>query len=310
MPHSPIRAGFQAISRQPGIALAEIVWRWSFGIATLALLGISTMELLHSIPVTEADTTMLKSRVPMLIVIALIDMFQGTSARILWMTAILVPALLILWVVAATLGRAATLTPLLPERPRVRSLLGIHFLRAMLGLAGFLGFVAMSILAARISADPRVSAPALLAGLALIGIVWGLLNWFLVIAPIFTVEGDTLSAVGRAVLFVRERSADLVGVTTVFGLLHFGALVIATIAASIPFAMFRISGVGPAVVISVIVAMIYFAIVDYLFVARMAAFIDIAEAKETVATAEPQSAPIVPAATPIAGATEEGGTPS
>src|SRR6266478_3272911 len=52
---SPTLEGFQALFRLPALGLAEIAWRWSFGLAVTALLAFSFREYLSTLPVTGGN---------------------------------------------------------------------------------------------------------------------------------------------------------------------------------------------------------------------------------------------------------------
>ena len=49
--------------RRPSLGLAEIAWRWSLSFAAVLLLFFSFVEYLDTLPVTEADLLLLRSRI-------------------------------------------------------------------------------------------------------------------------------------------------------------------------------------------------------------------------------------------------------
>jgi hypothetical protein len=109
----------------------------------------------------------------------------------------------------------------------------------------------------------------------LIWLAWAILNWFLSIASIFVVaEGrDTFGAVASAVDFCRARTGSVLAAGTWFEIAHVVVFVVASSAVAIPLAF---SGVLPAGVILggvLLVALLYFAVVDFLYVGRLAAYL-------------------------------------
>ena len=69
---------------QPLVGLAEIAWRWTFGLAAAAALLFSLREYLATLPVTAGEMLLLRTRQPVLVLQALAGIFQG-SAPVLWL---------------------------------------------------------------------------------------------------------------------------------------------------------------------------------------------------------------------------------
>src|SRR5438309_5994003 len=123
---SPVHEGFRAVLRAPGVVVAEIAWRWCFGTATLALLAVAAVQFLKSVRVSDADVLALRTGIPWLMANALAHILQGSGARLLRAAAILLPGIVLLWTIAAAVGRAATLKGLLPaSRANLGTLLGV-----------------------------------------------------------------------------------------------------------------------------------------------------------------------------------------
>src|ERR1700690_2214343 len=58
---SPTLEGFQTMFRLPLLGLAEISWRWSFGLAATAALLFSLREYLATLPVTASEMLLLRT---------------------------------------------------------------------------------------------------------------------------------------------------------------------------------------------------------------------------------------------------------
>jgi hypothetical protein len=303
----PTRDGFEAVVRAPSLWLAEMAWRWSFGISACLLIFFSLLEFLRSLVVSRADWLFLRSNNPLLVSGALGNIFSGSGPRLLRIAAILLPALAILWVLAATLGRAATLKFLLPgSLVRFRSLAGLNFLRAAVSLAAIIGFFGVAVLAGYAGVGSTEGAAkagahlyyitAIFLGLGIVvASAWSVLNWMLALAAIFAVRDrqDTLSATAEAVCTFRRHPGKFFATSTWFGLLHLVAIVGASYVAAMAIPLAALSK-WAALLVLLVVAGQYFAAVDFLYIARLAAYVVIAEppAEEV---SEPLAEPAHPA---------------
>ena len=298
---SPTIEGFRAAFRRPSLTLAEVAWRWSVGSTTLASAFFYFIEYLSTLPVTGADSFLLSSRQPAFIARALAHILHGSLNRAVLAALLLVLALCVLWIIAASIGRLSTLRALF-ERLRseaesnsliktrgsgrarpLRALIDLNFLRVAMVLAVFLAVGGAAILCTFVSSDahPR---PALAFALfiPLAGVIctagWAL-NWWLSFAGIFAVrnEEDALGALSAAVSFFRERTGAVCAVSTWTGFAHLIAFSIATTVASVPFAFVPIAPFRLVIAAVILVTLAYFAVVDWLYVARLAGYVCIAE---------------------------------
>jgi hypothetical protein len=309
---SPTAEGFRAIFRRPSLAFAEVSWRWAFGAAASALLVFSLLEYLRTLPVSTGDLIFLRSRQPILISEAIAHIFRGSGRRLVEASLLLVPALGVLWILAASFGRAATLQPLKDyfredetadaaspsllrfwrspnDSWRLRSLFGINFLRVAVTLAGTVGILGAAVVAGFASSktDPSPGLVFLLfvplAGL--VGLVWSVLNWFLALAPLFvTHDGqDTFGSISAAAEFCRARSGPVLWSSTAFGMMHLVAFLLAT---SVVFFPLTFANVLPGKVTLGAILLLtlgYFVAVDFLYIARLAGYVCILEDSRSVA---------------------------
>src|ERR1700688_2862063 len=161
-PLSPTLEGFRAILRRPSFGFAEIAWRWSFGAAAGVLLVFSFFEFLDTLPVSNGDLVLLRTRQPILISRAVLDIFRGSSFRLLETVAVLAVTMGAAWVVVASLGRAATLGALVARFREsdgaslqhhenswgLPSLFALNCFRLGTALAGAVGWLAAGLLGA------------------------------------------------------------------------------------------------------------------------------------------------------------------
>jgi hypothetical protein len=330
---SPTLEGFRAAFRHPSLPLAEIAWRWSVGATACTLLGFSFFEYLNTLPVNGRELLFLRSRQPILISRAIAHILRGSLTRVSLAALLGASALTVLWMFAASLGRALTVRALLdhfserfvpaaPESappaaraeasapqpskaegnaidsPAVRlaerrkrflprSLLALHFLRTAITLAAWFALVGASILAGFASTDrnphPGLAFLFFLPLAALVGGLWLMLNWFLSLAALFAVRNgndhhqDTLSALSAAVALCRNRFGNLVAVSAWFGLAHIAAFMGASTLSSFSLGFVGVLPGRALLATLTVLALIYFAVVDWLYTARLAGYVCIAE---------------------------------
>ncbi|HME34981.1 MAG TPA: hypothetical protein VKF84_07060 [Candidatus Sulfotelmatobacter sp.] len=329
---SPTAEGFRAAFRRPLLTLAEIMWRWTAGATAAALLLFGLFEYLDTLPVTNGELLFLRTRQPYLVGEAIAHILRGSLNRAV-MAGMLAAFLLgTLWIFAASVGRIATVRALLDyfrgdaaigvsssdvrngdERDvasnvstkALPALLRLNFLRATVALAAVFGFMGASILAGFASpdADPR---PALafflflpLAGL--ICLAWSSLNWVLSLAGMFAVRDgeDAMVAISAAVTLCRERTGAVAAVSLWTGLAHMVAFFGATTVASMPLGFATVVPWRLVVLAVLLVTLAYFVVADWLYMARLAGYVCIAEMPEEVWAPAPLSARPPIGGTPI-----------
>jgi hypothetical protein len=304
-PRSPTLEGFRTILRRPSFGLAEITWRWSFGAAAGLLLMFSAFEYLDTLPVSKGDLFLLRTNQPILISRAAMHIFRGSGFRVVETAIILALTLAAAWVVVASLGRAATGKALLAHFReseistsehksswRLRSLFVLNFFRLGATLAAVVGCVAAVLLGSTVTrpTDPAPGSALLiiLTVAMLVWFAWSTLNWVLSLAAIFVVARgkDTFSAIASAVDLCRARPGSVFAAGTWFGLAHLTAFVIATSVVGFPVAFAPVLPAGVILGGVLLVTLLYFAIADFLYVGRLAAYVAIVEMPESPVSAE------------------------
>ena len=295
--------------------MGEISWRWCLGFAGVALATLTCMEYLNTLPVSDADLLLLGSRHPVLMGRALQDIFHGSALRIGQAGILLGLGFAAAWLVVASAGRATILKALLKYFEEqgafvvetgawhFRSLLGVHFLRAALTLAAVVGIIGATVAGGAVTSDkdpsPGSALLVFLTMLLLVGLAWAVVNWFLSLASLFVVtQGkETLGAIGAAAGLCRDQLGPLLAVGFWFGLAHGTAFVIATSVVAFPLAFLAVLPGSVVLGGMLLVTLLYFAVADFLYVGRLAAYVYIAEAQEIEVPAgdtfNPPEAPIL-----------------
>ena len=324
---SPTLEGFRSVFRRPALPLAEVAWRWSFGGAACVLLALGFIEYLDTLPVSNLDLLLMRTRQPWLISQAFAHIFHGSSLRFVLAGGLLTTALAILWILIASVGRGATLDTILnyirfraaqmgapqvvdtttddeaTQSPpwRFRSLAGLHFLRAALALAAGAGCVGAIILPGFVSSDtaphPTFVFFLAVAIMWVVWLAWSSLSWFLAVASIFVVSKrkDTFGALGSAVSLCRDRLGPVMAVGTWFGVAHLVLFIVATSVVTFPLAFVRVLPVEFVAIAVILLTLAYFAVVDTLQVGRLAGYVAILEAPPARVVAVSAPPPVIPA---------------
>jgi hypothetical protein len=310
---SPTTEGFRAAFRRPSLTLGEIAWRWTAGGTAAALLLFGLFEYLDTLPVTNGELLFLRTRHPYLVAEAIAHILRGSLNRIVIAGLLAALMLGLLWIVAASMGRIATVSGLLDYFRRdvgtagggsngqsavagkvsannvaLPALLRLNFLRAAVALAAIFGFMGASILAGFASPDahprPGFAFLLFLPLAALICWVWSVLNWLLSLAGMFAVRDgeDAVRAITSAVAFCRERTGAVFAVSTWTGLAHLVAFVGATTVVSMPLGFVAVVPWRLVVAVMLLVTVIYLALADWLYMARLAGYVCIAETPQAL----------------------------
>jgi hypothetical protein len=306
---SPTREGFRAAFRLLSLTFAEITWRWTVGAVGWTLFVFSFVEYLDTVPVSRADVTLLGTRQPFLVGKAISHILRGSLDRAVFATLFAGLSLILLWMVAAAIGRVAIVGALLdhfrgdvatgdssePENrsSRLCSLLALNFLRLVVALAAILAFAGAAIVASFASPDanPRsgLAFVLFLPLAAAICMVWPALNWLLSLASVFVIRDadDTLAGISSAITFFREHLGSVFAVTIWTGLAHLVAFSVASTVASMLLAFLQFLPARFIISAILLLTLVYFAVVDWLYIARLAGYVCIAEMPDALVLIAP-----------------------
>jgi hypothetical protein len=128
---------------------------------------------------------------------------------------------------------------------------------------------------------------------ALICMAWPALNWLLSLASIFAIRDgeDALGALSAAVTLCRERMGAVSAVGAWTGMAHLTAFSIMGTAVSLPMAFIQVAPGRLVLAVIILIALAYFAIVDWLYMARLAGYVYIAEMPDVPAESATLPAP-------------------
>ena len=288
--HSAFRDGFAALWHEPVLLAAELTWRWCFGLSAWLLVVISGALFLDSLKISPGDEFLLGTLQPQLFSSAVRHIFRGSLTRLILEQAVLLLGLLLLWAFAATAGRAATLRRLVDmfrreEEPdaglwEFRSIFTLQLLRAMWSLIALAVTVLSLALGVSLVDTRPVRAAFFLSFGIVLGCVFGvLLNWFLGLAPLFCIRSgsDPMQALAQAIDFTARRTGRLSALGVGFLLLRLvwtGTMLAAILA---PLQLSKHLVPGGILLLMAMMALVYFAGVDLLYLARLGAYASLAE---------------------------------
>lgn len=325
---SPTMEGFRAAFRWPLLTFAEITWRWAVGATATVLLFFGLVEYLKSLPVTRGELLFLRSGQPYLIGQAILHILRGSLSRAVLSLTVAILLMMVVWIVAGALGRIATVRAMIeyfagrfaqfasPGTPResvadaepgeraspFESLMFLNLLRVALALAAILGFIGAIVVGKFASPDAKHPGLAFFIFLPIAGLVaifWLALNWLLSLAAVFIVRDreDALSAISTALGLFRERTGAVLAVSSWVGIAHLVIFVAGTTVVSMPLGLIPLVPWRLALLAMIVITLAYFAVADWLYVARLAGYVCIAEMTDDMFAAVPP--PLPPSLPPL-----------
>jgi len=251
----------------------------------LLVVGIGLMLLgpLHVGPVWDNAW---RSRDPQRMSQVVLGVVLILGVKVIIAAAIAVPlAIALLWGILSALGRFVTVKRLRAGLTslRFRSILALQLLR------GFVGWFSLVLLFAATFGEALIASRGpkpdlllyylmMLPSVILISAFWLTVNWYLSLAAIFGREGQSFrGAFRQARQTVRLQRSDVAGTGFVFLLFRIVILLIATAICGLTSGM---AGTAPQsyFVLLIVVSLAYFALADFLYMARMAAYLALAAA--------------------------------
>jgi hypothetical protein len=284
-PPNPIVQGLRAVSRDPLIFMLEILWRWCFALLAFLLIFATGAILLGPLPIGNRWAAVWNTHDPQRIgsFVLTVILLLGTKLII---AAIAVPiAIALMWGILSGFGRSIIVKRLRAgiTSLRFRSFMVIQFLRAFLTWISIVLLIAAVVgetLIATRSPKPDLALYYLMVmpTVVLISIFWLILNWYFSLAAIFGREGQSFrDAFRQARQTIAKQRSDFAGTGFVFLLMR---AVLLLVALAICGLASRSAGTSPQAYFTLlmVVAVVYFAVADFLYMARMAAYLALAAA--------------------------------
>jgi hypothetical protein len=288
-PPNPISQGFRAARRDPATFLMEILWRWSFWAVAALLLCMAGMMLMAHLGVSNYFATAWKNRDDELLGEALVIVMMKLGWRLAAGLLGIAVGLGFFWSILAAAIRRVVVKRLSREAPLgFGAMLAVQATRALVALMAVLLLAAT--FAGAVYAGTRGSRPDLFRfylvcapALPVIVLLWLGLNWRLSMAAIFGREGQWLGAALRqARQTVRRQRSDFAGTAFIFLLLRLVGLLAAVAIGGLTSHMLSTAPQSYFALIAT-VALGYFVLSDFLYVARIASYLALAAQAEVAA---------------------------
>jgi hypothetical protein len=161
----------------------------------------------------------------------------------------------------------------------IRSLIGLHFLRASAALAALVAGAGAALVVSELWASTHLSAADAsrlwLGWLFLIWIAWAVVNWVLSMAPVFVIADGarSLASISSTVRWCRREVGPVAAVGFWFGLARSGAFFVALSAVFMVLGMAAALGPWLTLLPGMAVALGYSVVADFLFSGRLAAYL-------------------------------------
>ena len=285
-PPNPITQGLRAVMRDPAIFLVEILWRWSFALLACLLVAGVGMMLLGPLHMGRMWDSAWQSRDSQKMAQLLVGVVLVLGIKVVTVAVVGVPlAIALIWGVLAALGRFVTVKRLRAGLTslRLRTVLALQLLRGLVSWFALILLLVTTLGEAFIAS--RGTQPDLvlyylmvMPSVVLIGVSWLMVNWYLSLAAIFGRDGQSFrGAFRQARQTVRQQRSDFAGTGFVFLLFRTVILLIALVICGLTSGM---AGTAPQsyFVLLMVVSLAYFAVADFLYMARMAAYLALAAA--------------------------------
>jgi hypothetical protein len=289
-PPNPIAQGFRAARRDPATFLLEILWRWSFAIIALLLVFVAGSALPGKTSIGNMLLAAWRTQNARMMGALGLSLLLQPKELMMALIALVAFGLAVgfLWSLFAAAARRIVIRRLSSGEPLgFRAMLAVQWLRGMVALLSLLLMIAAvvgAIYAATLGGHTDlfrfylVCAPSL----PLVLILWLAMNWRLSMAAIFGKEGQGFrAALRQAGQIVRRQRSDFAGTAFIFLLLRTVALLAVAALAGLTSSMMATS---PQAYVALVMTMAlgYFAVSDFLYVARAGAYLALAAARADI----------------------------
>jgi len=284
-PPNPITQGLRFIARDPLIFMMEILWRWSFGLLACLLLFAAGAMLLGPLPVVKRLPEVWRSHDLQFVSAILVSIVFSLGSKLVVAAVAVSIGIALIWAILSGLARSIIVKRLRigVTLLRFRSIMALQFLRGF--LTWFCGMFLIAAVVGEISIATHGPKPDLLLfylmampSIALISGFWLVTNWYLTLAAIFGRDGQSFrGAFRQARQTVRLQRSDFAGTGFVFLLFR---IVVLLVAVAICGLTSKMAGSAPETYFTLVtvVSLAYFAISDFLYISRMAAYLALAAA--------------------------------
>jgi hypothetical protein len=271
--------------REPAVVFAEIAWRWIFGASALLLTALAILRIGHSVAIFPEEEEMLASRSPILIAQAILEIGHRIWPIVIRIAAIVIPAILVLWVIAATAGRGYVMNRLLERETRGPNWIALALLNilrvisVLLLVAAYFGCSLATSLINNPSHPNYALAVLLFLVLFVIALlVWSLFHWILATGCIYAGRQGLglLNSLRATMELLRTRPREVFSIAAQNSSVRTLAALLGTFLALLPLVVLRIPALFWS--LEIVIFLAYCVLSDILLLARLAAYVELTEA--------------------------------
>jgi hypothetical protein len=278
--------------RRPSLLGLELLWRWSFGVPLLALLGWTGWQIWAETAARLRATGVFDFSLeyPMQGALQISDAISVLKGPVLHAAAWLLPLAMLAWSMASGLGRNAVLRRYRPETPRrPGAMIVLQLLRIAALVATFVIWFAAIHWAANFSlanmsasgdaqGEPNLVLYCALVIIISLGIftVWALLSWVFSIAPLLVLleERGIGGSLARS-LRLGPLKSKLVEINLVMGIAKIALIVLAMVFSATPLPFEDVVNGVSLYAWWAVVTVLYLIASDFFQVARIVAFVEL-----------------------------------
>jgi hypothetical protein len=264
-----------------------VAWRWLFGAPAAALIAYETMRVLRGVQVDIGALSRMSVFEPMAAAEVISQAADKVLPPLLHLAAWLGPLLLVVWVVASSIGRTVVMRRVdreLQARPGTLMLLQVVRMVALLGSFAVwfvcLRWAAHVAVTSQMAAgqDPNLVLFCALTIVSTLGLftLWALVSWVFSAAPLLAMlEGVGAGASLRAALRLGPLRSKLAEINLVMGIVKIQLIVLAMVFSSCPLPFESIATPGFMLRWYGVVTILYFVASDFFHVVQLVAYVEL-----------------------------------
>jgi len=272
--------------RRPSLTAMEVAWRWAYGAPALALVAYESTRVLRETPVDVGALQRMSVLDPMSAAATLVEAATVLLPPELKVAEWLAPLLLVVWVVASSLGRTIVLRRVdagLHARPG--TLVVLQTIR-MVALAGSFAawFVCLRADAGAtvngptaVGQEPELVLYSAIAIVATLGLftLWAVVSWALSVAPLLAMMRNLGAGASLAAAFKgRLVRGKLIEINLVMGIVKIALIVLAMVFSACPLPFESVATPGFMLWWYAGVTLVYLVASDFFHVVRLAYYLE------------------------------------
>ena len=273
--------------QRPSLTALEVLWRWTFGVPTGALVAYETLRVLREAPLDVGALKQMSILDPMSAAATLADAVGVLIPPALRVAEWLAPLLLVAWIVASSYGRIAVLRRV---DPRLHVRPGTLMVLQALRMAALTGSFAVWFVCLQAAGRYAVNGP-LAAGqepnlvlycafaiVATLGMftLWAVVSWALSVAPLLAMLRNLGARASLAAAFrVGAVRAKLVEINLVMGIVKIALIVLAMVFSACPLPFESVATPGFMLRWYGLVTVLYLIASDFFHVVRLVSYLEL-----------------------------------